>query len=201
MGAANVFAGAFQGFAISASGSRTAVAEQSGSKSQVTGLAGAAVVVLLLLFFPALLQDLPQPALAAIVIVAALSLFDLAILRTYFRMRKSALVTSLIASLGVILFGVLEGIIIAVVLSILLFFRRSWWPEGEVLGRVRALDGWHRTDRFPGAEETEGVIVYRWRRHCSSRTPASSARRSAGSCTAADLGDSSCNARRSRTSM
>jgi high affinity sulfate transporter 1 len=162
MGAANVFAGLFQGFAISASGSRTAVAEQSGSKSQVTGLAGAAVVVLLLLFLPALLRDLPQPALAAIVIVAALSLFNIAILRTYFRMRKSALVTSLIASLGVILFGVLEGIMIAIVLSILLFFRRSWWPEGEVLGRVRALDGWHRTDRFPDAEETEGVIVYRW---------------------------------------
>ena len=125
-------------------------------------LAGAAVVVLLLLFFPALLQDLPQPALAAIVIVAALSLFNIAILRTYFRMRKSALVTSLIASLGVILFGVLEGIMIAIVLSILLFFRRSWWPEGEVLGRVHELDGWHRTDRFPDAEEADGVIVYRW---------------------------------------
>src|SRR6478609_4653721 len=74
IGAANVFAGFFQGFAISASGSRTAVAEQSGSKSQVTGLAGAVIVVVLLLFLPALLQDLPQPTLAAVVIAAALSL-------------------------------------------------------------------------------------------------------------------------------
>ena len=149
MGAANVFAGLFQGFAISASGSRTAVAEQSGSKSQVTGLAGAAIVALLLLFFPSLLQNLPQPALAAVVIAAALTLFNIVILRTYFRMRRSALVISLIASLGVILFGVLEGILIAIVLSILLFFRRGWWPEGEVLGRVPELDGWHRTDRVP----------------------------------------------------
>jgi MFS superfamily sulfate permease-like transporter len=162
MGTANIFAGFFQGFAISASGSRTAVAEQSGSKSQVTGLAGAAVVALLLLFLPALLQDLPQPALAAVVIAAALSLFNVAILRTYYRMRKSALVISLIASLGVILFGVLEGILIAVAMSIFLFFRRNWWPEGEVLGRVRELDGWHRTDLYPDAEEIEGVVVYRW---------------------------------------
>ncbi len=162
MGAANVFAGLFQGFAISASGSRTAVAEQSGSKSQVTGLAGAAIVALLLLFFPSLLQNLPQPALAAVVIAAALTLFNIVILRTYFRMRRSALVISLIASLGVILFGVLEGILIAIVLSILLFFRRGWWPEGEVLGRVPELDGWHRTDVYPDAQEVDGVIVYRW---------------------------------------
>ena len=74
MGAANIAAGFFQGFAISTSGSRTAVAEQSGAKSQVTGLVGAGVVALLLLFFNSLLADLPQTALAAVVIAAALSL-------------------------------------------------------------------------------------------------------------------------------
>ena len=171
MGAANIFAGFFQGFAISASGSRTAVAEQSGSKSQVTGLAGAAIVALLLLFWPSLLQDLPQPALAAVVIAAALSLFNIAILRTYFRMRRSALVLSLIASAGVILFGVLEGILIAIALSIFLFFRRNWWPEGEVLGWVRELESWHRTDLFPDAEEIDGSSSSAGRRRCSSRTP------------------------------
>ena len=201
MGAANVFAGLFQGFAISASGSRTAVAEQSGSKSQVTGLAGAAIVALLLLFLPSLLQNLPQPALAAVVIAAALSLFNLGILRTYFRMRRSALVISLIASLGVILFGVLEGILIAIVLSILLFFRRSWWPEGEVLGRVGELDGLAqhrslpRTRRRPtGSSSTAG------RHRCSSRTRASSARRSASSCGAGTRAGSFSSARRSPTS-
>ena len=162
MGGANIAAGLFQGFAISASGSRTAVAEQSGSKSQVTGLAGAAVVVVLLLFLPSLLQNLPQPALAAVVIVAALSLFSLGILRKYSRVRRTALVISLVTSLGVILFGVLEGILIAVILSILLFFRRSWWPEGEVLGRVDDLDGWHSVDRYPESREVDDILVYRW---------------------------------------
>ncbi len=162
MGAANAAAGLFQGFAISASGSRTAVAEQSGSKSQVTGLAGAGIVAVLLLFLPSLLQNLPQPALAAVVITAALTLINISILHTYYRMRRSALIVSLVTSLGVILFGVLEGILIAVVLSILLFFRRNWWPEGEVLGRVRDLDGWHSTQQYPEAEEADGVVVYRW---------------------------------------
>ena len=91
MGGSNVAAGLFQGFAISASGSRTAVAEQSGAKSQVTGLVGAGVVSLMLLLFPACSPNLPQPALAAVVIVAALSLVDIAVLRRYSRMRKSAL--------------------------------------------------------------------------------------------------------------
>jgi MFS superfamily sulfate permease-like transporter len=115
-----------------------------------------------LLFWPSLLQDLPQPALAAVVIAAALSLFNIAVLRTYSRMRRSALVISLIASSGVILFGVLEGILIAIALSILLFFRRNWWPEGEVLGRVGELEGWHRTDLFPDAQEIDRILVYRW---------------------------------------
>ena len=77
MGAANIAAGLFQGFAVSTSGSRTAVAEQSGAKSQVTGLVGAALVAVLLLFLNSLLADLPQTALAAVVIVAALSLMDI----------------------------------------------------------------------------------------------------------------------------
>jgi high affinity sulfate transporter 1 len=161
MGAANVAAGFFQGFAISTSGSRTAVAEQAGAKSQVTGVVGAGVVVLLLLVFNSLVADLPQTALAAVVIAAALSLMDISILRRYAGMRRSALVLSLIATIGVMLFGVLQGIVIAVVLSILLFFRRSWWPHGEVLGEV-ATGGWHSLEQNPGAMEAAGITVFRW---------------------------------------
>jgi high affinity sulfate transporter 1 len=162
MGASNIAAGFFQGFAISTSGSRTAVAEQSGAKSQVTGLVGAGMVMLLLLVFNSLLADLPQSALAAVVIAAALSLMDFSVLRRYADVRRSALVLSLVATAGVMLFGVLQGILIAVGLSILLFFRRSWRPHGDVLGRVEALDGWHRVDEYPDATQTPGVVIYRW---------------------------------------
>ncbi len=140
IGAANAFAGLFQGFPISTSGSRTAVAEKSGARSQVTGLVGAALVVVMLVLLPDLLANLPNSALAAIVIAAALSLMDVTAAAKFFRIRKSAFVLMLTATLGVIFFGVLEGILIAVALSILMFFRRSWWPQGEILGRVDSLD-------------------------------------------------------------
>ncbi|HET9723686.1 MAG TPA: sulfate permease [Actinomycetota bacterium] len=162
IGCANLAAGLFEGFAVSTSGSRTAVAEQSGSNSQVTGLVGAATVVILLVFLPSLLRDLPQSALAAVVMAAAFSLMDLPILGRYLHVRKSALVLSLVATIGVVLFGVLEGIALAVVLSILLFFRRSWWPPGQVLGHVARLDGWHNVERNPDARQEPDFLVYRW---------------------------------------
>lgn len=162
LGAANLAAGFFQGFSISTSASRSAVAERSGAKSQLTGVVGAGVVVGLLLFLNSLLADLPQTALAAVVITAALSLLDLGVLRRYFRVRKSALMLSLTATAGVVLFGVLEGIVLAIVLSILIFFRRSWWPHGAVLGQVDALDGWHDVATYPEATQIPGISVYRW---------------------------------------
>jgi MFS superfamily sulfate permease-like transporter len=161
IGAANVGAAFFQGFAVSTSGSRTAVAEQSGAKSQVTGLVGAGVVALLLIAFPSLLADLPQTTLAAVVICAALSLADIPALRRFWRVRKTSLALSLVATAGVIFLGVLEGIVAAIVLSVALFFQRSWWPHGELLGRFE--DGWHRLNsRSSEAEQRPGIIVFRW---------------------------------------
>jgi high affinity sulfate transporter 1 len=162
VGGSNIGAGLFQGFAISVSGSRTAVAEQSGAKTQVTGLVGAGLVALMLVAVPGLLKDLPQAALAAVVIMAAISLADIGVLRRFAHVRRSALILSLVATAGVVFFGVLQGILIAAILSILLFFRRSWWPPGAVLGYVPELDSWHDVDRYPSAEEREGIVIYRW---------------------------------------
>ena len=162
VGLANVAAGFFQGFAVSVSGSRTAVADQAGAKTQATGLVGAGLVMLLLLAFSGLLADLPQAALAAVVISAALSLMDLGVLRRYATIRPSALVISLAASGGVIFFGVLQGIVIAIVLAVLLFFRRNWWPHGAVLGEVPEMGGWHSTKIYPEAQQLPGIVVFRW---------------------------------------
>jgi high affinity sulfate transporter 1 len=162
IGAANLASGFLQGFAVSTSGSRTAVVEQAGAKSQLASVVGAGVVALLLLFFNSLLADLPQSALAAVLIGAALSLLDLGVLVRYFRVRKSALLLSLTASLGVVVLGVLQGIVIAIALAIILFFRRSWQPHGAVLGHVASLGGWHNVERYPDARELPGVVVFRW---------------------------------------
>jgi len=162
IGVANIAAGFFQGFAISTSGSRTAVAEQSGARSQLTGLVGAALVAILLLFLNSLLADLPQTALAAVVIVAALSLMDFGLLVGIWNVRRSAVLISLVASAGVIFLGVLQGIVVAVALAILLFFRRNWWPHGEVLGMTDDIEGWHSVDSHPDARQIPGIVVYRW---------------------------------------
>jgi high affinity sulfate transporter 1 len=162
IGAANIAAGFFQGFAISTSGSRTAVAEQAGAKSQASGLVGAGILVVLLLFFNSLLADLPQSALAAVVIAAALSLMNLRALRQYARVRPSSAVLSLVATLGVVALGVLEGIVVAIFLAVLLFFRRSWWPHGAVLGQADDTEGWHGIADLDHATEVPGVLVYRW---------------------------------------
>ncbi len=162
VGSANLAAGFFQGFAVSASSSRTAVAEQSGAKSQLAGVIGAGIVVLLLVAFNGLLADLPNAALAAIVIAAALSLLDISLLTRIWRFRPSAVLLSLVASAGVIFLGVLEGIVVAIVLSILLFFHRNWWPHGEVLGRVAGREGWHSDEGGGELVELPDVVVFRW---------------------------------------
>lgn len=162
IGISNAACGLFRGFPVSASSSRTAVSEQAGSKTQLTGLLGAAVVAVLLLWFNSLLENLPQATLAAIVIVAAVYLLDLRSLRRFFRMRRSAFVLCVVSTLGVVLFGVIEGIGIAIVLSILMFFRRNWWPTGEVLGRDPATGEWHGMRTVHRAQSVPGVVVYRW---------------------------------------
>ena len=162
VGTSKIAAGFFQGFAVSVSGSRTAVADHSGARTRLTGLAGAGLVAVLLLFLNGLLADLPQAALAAVVITAALSLMDLGVLRRYAQVRTSALTVSLVAAAGVVLLGVLPGIIVAIVLAIVSFFRRNWWPHGTVLGEVPEMGGWHSTAKYPGATQLPGVVVFRW---------------------------------------
>ena len=162
IGAANIAAGFFQGFPVSTSGSRTAVAEQAGSRSQVTGVVGAAVITLVLVFATGAMEFVPQPTLGAIVIVAALSLADIAGTRRLWRQRRVEFTLSVIALLGVALLGVLPGILIAVGLSILNVFRRTWWPHHTELGRVDGVAGLHDTERYPDAELLPGLVVYRF---------------------------------------
>jgi high affinity sulfate transporter 1 len=162
IGAANIAAGFFQGFPVSTSGSRTAVAEQAGSRSQVTGVVGAGVITLVLVFATGLMQYVPQPVLGAIVIAAALSLADVPATRRLWHQRRTEFTLSIVALLGVALLGVLPGILLAVALSILNVFRRVWWPHQAELGRVPGLAGLHDTETYPHSELLPGLVVFRF---------------------------------------
>ena len=137
IGAANLAAGLFQGFPVSTSASRTAVAERAGAKSQLTGITGAALIIPMIVLFPGLFRDLPQSALAAVVITASLSLADLPGTARLWHQRQVEFSLSIAAFLGVALLGVLPGIAIAVGLSILNVFRRAWRPYQTHAGAGR----------------------------------------------------------------
>ena len=162
IGSANLLAGLFQGFPISTSGSRTAVAEQSGAKTQMTGVVAALAVLAMLLFVPGLVRNMPQSALAAIVIAAALTLFDVAGLRHLRKVRRSEFTLALVCILGVALVGVLEGIVIAVVLSIYQVFRRAWRPHYAILGSPKHVAGYHDLQQYPDGEQIPGLLMLRW---------------------------------------
>ena len=162
IGAANLAAGFFQGFPVSTSGSRTAVAEQAGAKTQFTGVVGAAAIVLMLVLVPGLLKNLPNPTLAAVVIAASLSLADIPATVRLWHQRHVEFVLSITAFLGVALLGVLQGIAIAVALSILNVFRRVWRPHQTTLGRVPGVAGYHDRELYPDAEELPGLVIFRF---------------------------------------
>ena len=162
IGAANLAAGLFQGFPVSTSGSRTAVAERSGSKSQLTGVTGAVLILLMLVFLPGLFRNLPQPALAAVVMTASISLADIPGTVRLWHQRRTEFYLCMAAFLGVAFLGVLPGIGIAVGLSILNIFRRAWWPYETVIGRVPGYDGFHDVNVHPDAKHLPGLVIYRW---------------------------------------
>jgi len=162
LGVANIAAGCFQGFPVSASASRTALADSTGSRTQLTGVVGATAIVVILVTDGGLARNLPQAALAAIIIAAAIQLFDLGSLRWLWRVRRSELFLSVAALLGVAVLGVLQGIVVAIVLSLANFVRRAWRPYDAVLGRIPDRKGYHDIDRHPDAAQIPGLVLYRF---------------------------------------
>jgi high affinity sulfate transporter 1 len=162
LGAANVAAGFFQGFSISTSSSRTPVAESAGAKTQLTGVVGAVCIALLLVFAPALLQNLPNAALGAVVIAACLGLVDVKGVTSLYHLRRGEFWLSIVCFLGVALVGVIQGIFIAVALALLGFIWRAWRPYDAVLARVDGLKGYHDVTRYPEAKRVPGLVLFRW---------------------------------------
>jgi high affinity sulfate transporter 1 len=162
LGIANLAAGLFQGFPISSSSSRTPVAEAAGAKTQLTGVVGALAVAALLLFAPALLQDLPQPALAAVVIAAAVGLVEVSDLRRIYRIQRWEFWLSIACFAGVAAFGAIPGIVLAIVIAVIEFLWDGWRPHSAVLGRVERVKGYHDITRYPDARLIPGLVLFRW---------------------------------------
>ena len=129
----------------------------------MTGLVAAALVVGMLLFVPGLVAPMPQPVLAAVVIAASITLFDVGELRHLLAVRSSEFLVAVVCALGVMLLGVLQGIVLAVVVSAMLFFMASWAPYSHGARRDRrAASGYHDSSRHPDARRIPGLLILRW---------------------------------------
>lgn len=162
LGIANLATGFFQGFPISSSSSRTPVAEASGSRTQLTGVVGALAVALLLLFPADLLKNLPTSALAAVVIAAAIGLFEISDLRRIYRIQNWEFWLSMTCFAGVVGFGAIPGIGLAIVISVIEFLWDGWRPHYAVLGRAHGIRGYHDLKRYPDARLVPGLVLFRW---------------------------------------
>jgi MFS superfamily sulfate permease-like transporter len=162
LGAANIASGLFQGFSISSSASRTPVAEAAGSRTQVTGLFGALMIALLLMFAPTLLQSLPSAVLGAVVIAACLSFADLPGMWEMYRLRKVEFALSVTSFLGVAFVGVIEGIFITIALALLVLVWNAWHPHSAILARVDGAKGYHDISRHPEGRLVPGLVLFRW---------------------------------------
>ena len=162
LGAANLAAGFFQGFPISSSSSRTPVAEAAGAKTQLTGGVGAVAVALLLLLAPNLLENLPSSALAAVVIAAAIGLFEFHDLWRIFRIQQWEFWLSVVCFVGVAVLGVIPGIGLAILIAVIEFLWDGWRPHHAVMGRVDGIRGYHDITRYPEARRIPGLVLFRW---------------------------------------
>jgi len=162
LGVANIGAGVLQGFAVSGADSRTAMNDSAGGKSQVTGLVAAAVLVLTLLFLTGPLGGLPMAVLSAVLIKAAMGLFNLRSLADLRRVSPQEFRLCLITLLGVITVGVLPGVVVAVGLAIVQLLVRASRPHDAVLGRSPGTSVYRDTTTHPEAEPIPGLVIYRF---------------------------------------
>ena len=162
LGVANIGAGVLQGFAVSGADSRTAVNDSVGGKSQVTGLVAAAMLALTLLFLTGPLGWLPMAVLSAVLIKAAMGLFDLRGLATLHRVSRQEFRLCLITLLGVITVGVLPGVVVAVGVAIVQLLIKASRPHDAVLGRIPGTNVYRDTAAQPEAESFPGLVIYRF---------------------------------------
>lgn len=137
LGVVNMGTGFCQGFAVGSSHSRTAINDMYGGKSQLAGLLAAGFLALFLMFFTSILENIPQVALAAVIIVAAVRLFDFQEITKMFKMRQTSAYLAFATTLAVLIFGLMNGILVAVSLSIILVLHGLARPHDRITGRPR----------------------------------------------------------------
>ncbi len=158
-GAANIAAGLFAAFPVTASDSRTAINDAAGGRSQVAGIVAALTLVFAILFLRPALSILPIPALGAILIATALGMIDIGALRELWRISRMEFVFAIIALVAPITLGVLQGVLVAIGATFVYLLSKMMRPRDALLGRIPGRDGFYKLHRHPDAAPVPGLVL------------------------------------------
>ena len=158
---ANLASGLGQGFPISGGMSQSLVNESGGARTPLSGLIASGLMLLVALFFTDLLRNLPQPVLAAIVLMAVASLVKVKVLKRLWQVHRSEFLVAATALLGVLGAGLLKGVLVGAAISIVLLIRRASTPHIAFLGRIPGVRRYSDLERHPNNEPTPGILAFR----------------------------------------
>lgn len=161
LGAANFVCGIGSALPVGCSMSRSAVNDQSGAKTPLAGAISGILLAVIVLFFTGLFTNLPEPILAAVVVIAVKGLIDIPGMLRLWRISPKEFWIALVAMAGVLLFGMLEGVLIGAVLSLLMLVWRASNPSTVQLGRIPGTEMYSDFARHPHNESVPGVMVFR----------------------------------------
>lgn len=161
LAAANLAAGVGRGFPVSGGMSQSLVNEGGGARTPLSGLVAAGIILAVVLFFSHLLSALPQPVLAAVVLVAVAGLFKLSTLKQLWRSDRPEFVVAMAALLGVLGSGLLRGVLIGAIISLVQLLRRASHPHVAFLGRIPGTRRFSDRERHPDNELIPGVLIFR----------------------------------------
>jgi SulP family sulfate permease len=161
LAAANLAAGLGRGFPVSGGMSQSLVNEGGGAQTPLSGAISAGIILVVVLFFSHLLAALPQPVLAAIVLVAVTGLVKVSTLKQLRRTDRTEYVVAIGALVGVLSSGLLRGVLIGAIISLVLLIRSASRPHVAVLGRIPGTRRFSDRDRHPDNELIPGVLIFR----------------------------------------
>jgi len=161
LGAANLLAGLFQGYPSAGGLSQSAVNEKAGARTPLSLAFAALALGLVLLFLTGLFRDLPQPVLAAVVLMSVAGLINLREFRHLFRVSRLDFAAAAVALVAVLVLGILDGVIFAAGASLLMLLQRSSTPHVAFLGRIPGTNRFSDLARHADNEPVPGALLFR----------------------------------------
>ncbi|MRR59199.1 MAG: SulP family inorganic anion transporter, partial [Deltaproteobacteria bacterium] len=161
LGVANFASGVASGYPLAGGMSQSAVNEKAGARTPLALVFASCTIGVVLLFLTGLMSNLPQPVLAAVVLMAVKDLIRFKDLRYYHRVSRLEFNVAMAAVVGVLLFGILKGILLAAIFSILLLLKQASRPRITVLGRFPGSNRFGEVARYPETKPVPGVLALR----------------------------------------